>query len=813
MFFSYYFYQWPEIDRQRNITGKRAVFYVEPLMKHNSVGAKAVYGMFFLSGISGLIYETIWLRMLIRVLGNTVYATSIILAAFMAGLALGSFALGRFAGRTKNPLKLYAVLEMGVALSALALLSVFSHLTHVYKLIYHFANGQRTVLTLWQSLIMTMLLVVPTGLMGGTLPVLSAFIQRAHRELAGRIGILYGCNTLGAVFGVLGSGMWAIGAWGERETLYIAVLINAAMAAWAFAMSVLQRRELPKAISPESLPRPSHDLHRSVVSTGLPVLTRKFMIISYALSGFAAISYEIVWTRIFQIQLGTSMYAFSMMLGCYLLGIALGSLAGGALRLTREANVMVFGWLQLFVALYGLAGMFLLTFFSPAGHFENLVLTNLVALPFLVVTPLTFALGLMFPAVSATYIDEQETGRDVGRVYAANTAGCILGSLVCGFFMIRFLGTRTTMLILACVNMFLGMYVLLNMKNAKTRLFACAAVAAILIVAILSPDPFISVFRKSLKEKFGPRCPDIQVYYHRENSAATTTAWGVKGFPMGKQLYINGIGMTKLCTEAKLMAHLPLMLHPNPKNILVICFGMGTALRSAWSHQGVDCDVVELVGETYDCFKYFHSNADLILRDPRIKRYVDDGRNFLTMRSTKYDVITIDPAPPIWSAGTVNLYTQEFFESCREHLSDEGVMCLWVPPASFSEVRMIMKTYLSVFPKASVWRGPRYGGFFMIGPIASVDTSETSFREALSDPSVAQDINEWEPQKVQPEDMSHMFLLDASMLEQFTKTAKVITDNNPYTEFPLWRILSDTSAKYLLDSRWLTGWKEKHFPK
>ena len=714
-------------------------------MKHNIVGAKAVYAMFFLSGISGLIYETIWLRMLIRVLGNTVYATSIILAAFMAGLALGSFALGKISGRTKNHLKLYAMLEIGVALSALALLPVFSHLMPVYKLIYNLASGQRIVLTLFQSVIMMGLLLVPTCLMGGTLPVLSAFLQRAHRELAGRIGILYGCNTLGAVFGVLGSGMFAIGAWGERETLYIAVFINAAMAALAFAMSGLQRRELPKALSPESLPRPPHDLHAQVVSTGLPFLTPKFMIISYALSGFAAISYEIVWTRIFQIQLGTSMYAFSMMLGSYLLGIAVGSMTGGALPLKKETKVKTYGWLQLFVAAYGLAGMFLLTLFSPAGYLENLTLSNVITLPLLVVTPLTFALGLMFPAISAAYIDEQETGRDVGRIYAANTAGCILGSLACGFFMMHFFGTRTTMLLLACVNMLLGICVLLNMKDAKTRLFACAAVATILIVAVLAPDPFLSVFRKSLREKFGSRCPDIQVYYHRENSAATTTAWGVKGFPMEKQLYINGIGMTKLCTEAKLMAHLPLMLHPNPKNILVICFGMGTALRSAWSHQGVDCDVVELVGETYDCFKYFHANAERVLTDVRVRHYVDDGRNFLTMRSTKYDVITIDPAPPIWSAGTVNLYSKEFFESCREHLCDKGIMSLWVPPGSFSEVRMIMRTYLSVFPHASVWRGPRYAGFYLIGASDLPDTVQNRFREAMSETSVAQDLNEWEP--------------------------------------------------------------------
>ena len=281
---------------------------------------------------------------------------------------------------------------------------------------------------------------------------------------------------------------------------------------------------------------------------------------------------------------------------------------------------------------------------------------------------------------------------------------------------------------------------------------------------------------------------------------------------MGKQLYINGVGMTKLCTETKLMAHLPLMLHSNPHTILVVCFGMGTALRSAWTHAGVTCDVVELVGETYDCFKYFHSNADQVLNDPRVRRYVDDGRNFLMMRSNKYDVITIDPAPPIWSAGTVNLYTKEFFESCRGHLADGGIMCLWVPPAAFSEVRMIMKTYVKVFPAASVWRGPRYGGFYMIGSGSLPDTILSRFREALSDPRVNADINEWEPSPVRPEDIGKLFLLDATMLGYFTAGAPVITDNNPYTEFPLWRSFSDTTSRYLLNAQWLTGGRNKHFP-
>lgn len=780
-------------------------------MKKNLTASKLIYAMFLFSGISGLIYETIWLRMLSRILGNTVYATSVILAAFMAGLAIGSFVLGKISGPAKNSLKLYAFLEMGVALSAAALVPVFSHLTPVYRSIYALASGERLVLTLCQSLIMMVLLLVPTCLMGGTLPVLSAFIKHNHRDLEGRIGVLYGSNTFGAVIGVLGSGMFAIGAWGERETLFVGIAINAAMSVLAFALS---RPELPSVNQTAPGDGPLHGRQDAPAASSAPtVVTRKFILIAYAVSGFAAISYEIVWTRMFQIQLGTSMYAFSMMLGCYLLGIALGSLAGGRLVLKKDDNATVFGWLQLFIALYSLIGMFLLPRFVPASFYENLVLTNVVILPLVIVTPLTFALGLMFSVVTGMYVDERETGRDVGRVYSANTAGCIAGSLACGFILIHVLGTRGTMVLLAGVNILLGGYVLLNMKGRTARSIAGIGIIAILILAFLSPDPFLSVLKKSLSEDYGAAAANVQIYYHRENTAATTTAFGIKGAPFSKQLYINGIGMTKLCTETKLMAHLPLMLHPHPHSALVVCFGMGTALRSAWSHKGVECDVVELVGETYDCFKYFHANADQVFSDPRVRRFVDDGRNFLLMRSKKYDVITIDPAPPIWSAGTVNLYTKEFFESCRTHLADGGVMCLWIPPAAFSEVRMIMKTYYTVFPNTSVWRGPRYGGFYMIGSDTFPDTSTNRFREALSDSTVKADISEWLLAPVQPKGIENMFLLDAAMLGAFVQDAPVITDNNPYTEFPLWRSLSDTTSKYWLDASWLTGWRNKHFPK
>lgn len=771
-------------------------------MRREINSAGMMYAIFFLSGISGLVYETVWLRMLIRVLGNTVYATSVILAAFMAGLAIGSFAIGRITGRIKNGLRFYAFLELGVALSAVALVSVFDHLAPLYRVMYALASGHRTLLTLFQSILMVALLIVPTSLMGGTLPILSAYTRRFQSGHSRRIGILYGSNTLGAFIGVVGSGLYAIGAWGEWQTVYGGALLNLVVSLFAFGMS----RELAGVESPAASGADG-------TKTGSPLTYRKLILWAYAASGFAAISYEIVWTRMFQIELGTSIYAFSMMLGFYLLGIGLGSLAGGILIRKINNSLKLFGWLQLVVALYGVAGMYFLARFEPVTFLQNLVLSNIIAVPLLIVTPLTLVLGLMFPVVSSLYVKEHETGRGVGRLYSANTAGCIAGSLVCGFILIGTFGTRGTMILLAGMNAVLGAAILLVAGRRRALLSAVPAVAAIAAAALFSPDPFLAAIGKTVHKVYGDRASQVTLYHHRERAAATTTALGITSDPLTKELFVNGIGMTRLCTEAKLMAHLPLALHRNPHSILVICFGMGTALRSAWTHEGISCDVVELDGETYKCFKYFHANGDRVLADPRVRHYVDDGRNFLLMSRRTYDVITMDPAPPLWSAGTVNLYTREFFGLCRSHLAGGGIMCLWIPPAGFSEVRMIMKTYQSVFPATWVYGGPHNAGFYMVGSTVLPDTSIARLREVLGSGPVEADLNEWELRPLTPEAVQSLYLMGPDALRIFASGAPVITDNNPYTEFPLWRSMWDKTYRYTLDAGGLWSWKIHNFPK
>jgi spermidine synthase len=247
--------------------------------------------------------------------------------------------------------------------------------------------------------------------------------------------------------------------------------------------------------------------------------------------------------------------------------------------------------------------------------------------------------------------------------------------------------------------------------------------------------------------------------------------------------------MTVLVSETKLMAHLPMALAKDPKRILVVCFGMGTTLRSASRHPGVqvDIDAVDIVPNVFDCFKFFHKDADGIVQKPNVHLYADDGRNFLLLSQKAYDVITIDPAPPVYSAGTVNLYTREFLSLCKSRLTEDGVVCLWLPPAPASELLMIMKTFANVFPGASLWGGLRMPGFYLIGGHRSFEQTPDSLSSLVRHLSKIPDLSEWEAFYQDEAILTNLYLLGSNALRQLVKNVPEVTDDRPYTEFPLWR--------------------------
>jgi spermidine synthase len=282
---------------------------------------------------------------------------------------------------------------------------------------------------------------------------------------------------------------------------------------------------------------------------------------------------------------------------------------------------------------------------------------------------------------------------------------------------------------------------------------------------------------------------NAQMYAFHEGIAGTVVPAGAPENPLARHLFTNGVGMTVLASETKLMAHLPMALVKDPQRILVVCFGMGTTLRSASRHPGVqvDIDAVDIVPNVFDYFRFFHKDAERIVNQPNIHLYADDGRNFLLLNQKAYDVITIDPAPPIYSAGTVNLYTREFLELAKSRITRSGVVCLWLPPAPASELMMIMKTFANVFPGASLWGGLRMPGFYLVGGHRSFEQTPDSLSSLVRRLSKIPDLSEWESFYKDETVLKNLYLLGPEALHNFVKNVPEVTDDHPYTEFPLWR--------------------------
>jgi spermidine synthase len=316
-----------------------------------------------------------------------------------------------------------------------------------------------------------------------------------------------------------------------------------------------------------------------------------------------------------------------------------------------------------------------------------------------------------------------------------------------------------------------------------------AAVLAVLVLAAAAfvGDPYERIIADRIKAIFGP---DGEIYAYYEQPTATTIAAGNPAQRLERTLLVNGMGMTILCTETKLMAHLPYLLAEKPQRLLVICFGMGTTFRSACQHPELQVDAVDIVPEVFDCFPYFHPDADRYRNRPNSRFHVDDGRNFLLTRPEQYDVITIDPAPPVHSAGTVNLYTRQFFELCKARLTPGGVFCLWLPADFRSELLMIMKSYQEVFPEATLWGGLKFPGFYLIGGHRSLAPTPEQLAQLADRLGEIPDLGEWDESYRQPENLKRLFVLDPSGLRRLTASAPAVTDDRPYTEFFLWRRLA-----------------------
>ncbi|HEX6512743.1 MAG TPA: fused MFS/spermidine synthase, partial [Chloroflexota bacterium] len=578
--------------------------------------------IFVASGAAGLIYQVVWSSQLVLVFGNTTEAVGAIVSAFMAGLGFGGLAGGLLAPRLQRPLRLYGLVELAIGASALLVPAGFQLMDGVYRSAYDTTSASE--LTLIRLLLALATITPVTFLMGLTLPLLTRYVVTSMRTAGARMGTLYSANTAGAMAGSLLSGFVLIELLGLSATAGLAVALNTLAGCAALVLAGRHKTEgTTSAVTNNS--------HPNALTGGERIIYGASFV-----SGFVALGLEVLWTRMLAEGTGSLVYDFVAILAAFLFGIA----AGGALyraasspgRDTPQALALAF----LGVALSTLLTVPLATLWLPDANVGRAVM----------LLPATVCMGYAFP-LSARLVarDPAQSARAMGLLYAWNTAGCILGTLAAAFILAGTLGTNNSILALGGVDAVLAVVLALGGPQPARNLALAAGAAVLAPLALLLSGSSLAetVTQRQLATSGLP-------HFHAEDRVSTVDAVG--GPVEDRRLYASGTSMTYLSVDTKLMAYIPRLLRPNAQHFLDICFGMGTTFRSALL-QGMDVDAVDLSPSVPLQMPTFYPDAESFLHSPHARVITADGRNYVRNTSRTYDIISVDPPPPIESAGTV----------------------------------------------------------------------------------------------------------------------------------------------------------------
>ncbi|HZP40558.1 MAG TPA: fused MFS/spermidine synthase [Candidatus Binatia bacterium] len=673
-------------------------------------------------------YEVVWMRLLSLTFSVTVYAVTIVLCAFMTGLALGAALAGRIADRVRRPLAAYGAVELALGLTALGTIAALDRIAPAYVWLHEQLGGAGATFTVARFALAATVLLLPCTLMGATLPLLARAAIAEQAAVARGTGALYAANTFGAVAGCLLAGFVLVPALGLHAT-------NAAAAALGLAVGVaallLGRREAPVAARPTTRPaRPGR---------GVALLCAAF-----ALSGFTALGYEVLWTRALVPFTHNSTYAYTAMLAVFLFGLAAGSAVAARVAGRVGDPVLSLGLVEAAIGASVAAALPLY------AHFDRLVpaaaaalgglgsWARVVAVIFaeaaatLLVTTVLF--GATFPLVARAVVDRFEAlGARVGAAYTANTLGAIAGAVVVGFGLLPALGMRGSFLALAGTNLALGAGLALATRRPAGRAVAAAAGAAAVVMAAGLPA---DVFRATFVRRFG------RVLFYREEVTDTVmVTQDARGERMIRYGDGRGTAGTFSVREDRMYAEIPLLLHPHPERVLSICFGVGNSLSSILQHPVTRVDAVELSPGVVAAAPFFASTNRDPLADPRVHLTITDGRNFLLTSADRWDVIRLDP-PELHTAGVVNLYTREFYALARDHLRPGGIFSIWVNVVMTPEddLRLLVRTVAEVFPHVTIWHGPFRYSWVVNGSLDPAPPDLALLIRKFADPRIAADL-------------------------------------------------------------------------
>lgn len=750
---------------------------------------------FFLSGTAGLIYQVAWGKALGLIFGHTVYAVCTVLAVFMAGLAAGSAYIGRWGERHARPVFLYARLEFLTAATGALSLAGLSGVRAIYEAAYPAISGSQSLLLELRFLGAAVVLFIPTFLMGGTFPVLVRGLTRRSAELGTRVSQLYWVNTLGAVAGTLFSGFLALPAFGLRVTIAFAAVLNAFAGIIALQIAKVSPGRTSRSLA-ETPPPSSAEPNSANLSS--------FLLLLFAAVGSTAFAYEVAWTRLLAITMGSSTYAFTLMLATFLAGMVMGSaFFERFFSQTKQPSLGTFSWTQTWTGIAAVCSLICFRWVPeiiPAvlratnQTFAGLVLAQFLTSGFTLL-PIAMVFGFSFPTVIALLGTSEGPGAGksalVGKAYAANTVGAVAGSLITGFWLVPWLGSFRVVAAAAGVNVMLA--VALELRSTRHQIlplatnFACLAIAFVVGTsslfynrALLSLSVVLYGNSYHGHLTLGEIAATNDVVFAEDgvnNSIVVTRSDGAVVLRVnGKVDASTGDARTQL-----LLGHLGAAFHPSPQ-VLIIGFGSGMTASAVARYPDVKrIDCVEIEPAVVRAAPYLQTLNRGVLNDPRLHVIFDDARNFLLTSRQKYDLIISEPSNP-WIAGVATLFTDEYYAAVRQRLAPGGMFVQWVQSYSLApaDLHMIVATLVPHFADLTLWRGE--GPDLLL--LCRTETAPFQFRRLGSlwqNQAVREDFEALDVS--QPEGLVAYYLLDDAAVRKLAEGGNLNTDDRTLLEY------------------------------
>lgn len=744
--------------------------------------------LFAASGATALTYQLIWVRMLSDVFGVTVLAVTTVVTAFMAGLALGSLVFGRLVDRYGRPLLVFAGLQLVVGLFALAWPELLRYLTEAYVALYRRFPTSFYVQGLIRFGLTFGLLLVPTTLMGGTLPVLTKYFVRALRHMGRDLGQLYGVNNLGAVVGIVLTAFLLIRSVGMQATLWIAAGINIAAAGVLLALHRFASAQQAAAQGGQEKAEPYTP---SVAVPGAPparypAYVRKAVLWAFAIEGFCALAYEVLWTRMLVgVSQHKDVYLFSTILAGFILGLSLGSYLIGRICERRRDVLLMFGAVELAIGLVAVAAIYAFQALPEtlwqlwqwadyawwSGALENVVLLLVLLVP-------TTLMGATFPLVGRICTQSvRQVGRSVGQIGCLDTVGSIFGAFAAGFVLVPVLGVTRAVGLTAVINILIGAGLLFAYPGVSRRFRATMAFSGVgLTVALLLLVPA----RFGADHWLAHRRYDSYLYLEEGVSATV----GVPAASDGeKGLMIDG--MVTAATNYDdmrvhaMLGYVPFLAHPQPRKALVIGFGMGVT-SGCLLQDGIErVDCVELAPEVLEAASCFADVNGDVMNDPRFRAVLDDGRSYLLATGQRYDLITSNAVHARLSNG---LYTVGFYRLCRDRLTEDGTMAQWLPSnwMTRAEYWMLVRAFAEVFPHTSIWEA-NIGHQVLLGTLSPGRLNYPRLAKRLARPKPQADLGPLDLSD--PVEFLAHFVAGGDELRAYTRHLPLNTDDCPRVEF------------------------------